>query len=121
MPENKIFPAVPAFKASAAAPFRVLKKLIFTPAGDPPKFVVSKVGVPVTKTGPVIVIIPRFVVMLPLIFIAVDPVYVRAPVVLADEVCVIVAAVEDILVKGVVPPTAPVKVVMPDPPVIVRA
>ncbi len=43
------------------------------------------------------------------------------PVVCADDVCVTVAAVADMLVKGVVPPTAPVNVVVPDPPAVVNA
>ena len=40
---------------------------------------------------------------------------------MAVELCVTVAAVADKLVSGVVPPTAPVKVVIPLPPVIVSA
>lgn len=43
-----------------------------------------------------------------------------APVALAVELCVIVAEVTDMLVKAVVPPTAPVKVVVPDPAAIIR-
>ena len=44
-----------------------------------------------------------------------------APVVLAVELCVIVAAVALSELSGVVPPTAPVNVVVPLPPVIVSA
>src|SRR5581483_696228 len=44
-----------------------------------------------------------------------------APVVFAEELCVTVAAVADKLVSGVVPPTAPVNVVVPVPPATTSA
>lgn len=120
-PVKVAVPAVPAFTVTAVAPLRVFEKLILAPAAVPPAFVLSKVGVPVTATGPVIVMTPPLVLTFPPTLIAVDPVYVNAPVVLAVELWVIVAAVTDRLVSGVVPPTAPVKVVVPVPPAIVNA
>ena len=72
-------------------------------------------------TGPVILMAPPVVVViLPLIPMAVDPVYVTGPVVFTVEVWVIVAALTDRLVNAV-PPTAPVNVVVPDAPAIVSA
>ena len=67
-------PPVPALRVTAVAPLRVLEKLILAPAGVPPAFVLSNVGVVVTATGPVIVMTPPAVVTLPPILIAVDPV-----------------------------------------------
>jgi hypothetical protein len=121
IPAKETTPAVPALKVRAVAPFNALEKLIFAPAAVPPPFVVSNVGAALIVTGPVIVMIPPLVVMLPFTLIAVDPVYVNAPVVFALELCVIVAAVQAKLVKAAVPPTAPVNVVVPVPPATIRA
>ena len=73
-PVKVTLPAVPARNVTAVAPLRVLEKLIFAPAAVPPAFVLSKVGLPLAVTGPVIVIIPPLVVTLPPTLIAVDPV-----------------------------------------------
>ena len=73
-PVKVMVPAVPAFTVTAAAPFKVLEKLMFAPAGVPPAFVLSKVGVPLTTTGPVIVMTAPLVVIFPPTLIAVDPV-----------------------------------------------
>jgi hypothetical protein len=120
-PVNEMTPAVPALNVSAVAPLSVLEKLMLAPVTVPPLFVLSNVGAPAIATGPVIVMTPPLVVTFPFTLIAVAPVYVNAPVVLAVELWVIVAEVTDKLVRGVVLPTAPVKVVVPVPPATVSA
>ena len=65
------FPPVPALKVSAVAPLMVLEKLMFAPAAAP--LVVFKVGDPEITTGPVMVMTPPPVVMLPATLIAVEP------------------------------------------------
>ena len=70
------------------------------PAGVPALFVVSKVGVPVNVTGPVMVITPPFVLRL--------VVLIALPVALNEE-------------RAVVPPTIPVNVADPAPAATVSA
>ena len=70
-PEKVIFPPVPAFIVRAVAPLMVLEKLMFAPAAAP--LVVFKVGDPEITTGPVIVMTPPPVVILPATLIAVEP------------------------------------------------
>ena len=93
-PPKLIFPTVPARSVRGTAPFTVLEKLIVAPVAVPPVFVVSKVGVPVTVTGPVRVITPPFVLMLVVV--------IALPVALNEE-------------RAVVPPTIPVNVTDPAP------
>ncbi len=64
-PPKVTTPAVPARSVSAVAPLIVLEKLILAPAAVPPAFVLSNVGVPLKATGPVIVMAPPLVVILP--------------------------------------------------------
>lgn len=77
---NVTVPPVPAVRVSAGfsvtpSPAKVLLKKIFAPAVVPPLFVVSKVsGVAFKIVGPVMVMIPPLVVILPFTLIAVDPV-----------------------------------------------
>lgn len=73
-PEKITFPAVPARTVIAVAPFNVLVKLMFAPAGVPPALVLSKVGLPDAVTGPVMVMMPPAVVTFPPTLMAVDPV-----------------------------------------------
>ena len=73
-PLNETVPPVPALKVSIVAPFTALEKLMPAPAAVPPAFVLSKVGVFVIATGPVIVIMLPLVVILPPKLITVDPV-----------------------------------------------
>src|ERR1700689_3774152 len=100
-PPKETTPAVPATKVSAVAPSSVPEKLIFAPPGDPPPAVLSKVGAPVIATAPAIPIVPPFVVTL-------------TPTLIVD-------AVTDKLLSGVIPPTAPENVVVPVPPAMVNA
>ena len=121
IPVKVTFPPVPAFTVRTVAPLTVLLKLMFAPAAVPPALVVSRVGEPDSTTGPAIVMTPPAVVSFPPTLICVAPVYVKTPVVFTVLLCVIVAAVTARLASGVVPPTAPVKVVVPEPPAIVKA
>lgn len=73
-PLNDTTPAVPARKVKDVAPLTVVEKLILAPPADPPAFVLSKVGVFVKLTGPVMPIVPAEVVMFPFRLMAVEPV-----------------------------------------------
>jgi len=73
-PDKAMVPPVPAFKVRVVAPLMVLLKLMFAPAAVPPAFVVSRAGPPANTTGPVNVMTPPAVVMLPLKLIAVGAV-----------------------------------------------
>lgn len=73
-PLKETVPPVPARRVSAVAPLTVLEKLIFAPAAAPPALVLSMIGVFVRTTGPVRVMTPPLVVILPLMLMAVDPV-----------------------------------------------
>ncbi len=120
IPLKMTLPEVPARKVSAVAPFNVLENVMVAPAAVTPPFVLSMVGAFATVTGPVKLMAPPLVVILPFTLIAVDPVYVTAPVVFRVEVCVIFAEVTFTLVNAVVAPTAPVNVVVPAPALIVK-
>jgi len=69
----------------------------------------------VKVTGPVIKIAPPLVVMLPPKLIPVDPVYPIAPVALAVELCITVAAFTLSDVGTTLPPTEPPRVTVPVP------
>ncbi len=73
-PVKVTVPAVPALMVNEVKPLIVLEKLIDAPAGEAPPFVLSKVGVFVIATGPVIAMVLALVVILPFTWIAVDPV-----------------------------------------------
>jgi hypothetical protein len=73
-PPKETTPPVPARRVRGTAPFNVLEKLMFAPAGVPPPLVLSIVmGVLVIETGPVMVMTP-LVVTFPPTLITVDPV-----------------------------------------------
>ena len=119
-------PVDPAFNVRLKAPpivDELLEKLILAPPADPPLFVVSKIDAAVrVVAAPVTVIEPAAVVILPpklSVGLVPTPVYkIPTPplaVVLTVFDCTTEFPVTVKEVKGVVPPTAPVKVA--DPPV----
>lgn len=107
---------VPAVRLKVCAPLMVVEAVMFAPTAAP-EFVVSAATAPVKETGPVQVMVPPFVVWLPPKLINVDPVKLIAPVVCAEEVCVTVAPLTVKEESGVAAPTAPVKAIVPVPPV----
>ncbi len=73
-PPKETAPAVPPLMVTAAAPLSVLENVTLAPAALPPAFVLSNVGDPLTRAGPVIAIAAPLVVTLPPTLIAADPV-----------------------------------------------